>query len=180
MSHIYPGLSSWAKFSQPCPNYRGWETLCYRFVGKLKLQPADRKSGWGSSTVCVVVVTVVRAINGASIPGRVPHVRLRRTWAENGFFQCFHSMAQDPLFKATASRHMAKSVGEGCAPSFSAHVHLSEHGAPVQTDNRGWSSNSHRAHQLNLAKSEVQPSPSTSSHGKPQALKAVPSGLRRT
>ena len=38
----------------------------------------------GGSTVGVVVVTVVGAMNGASIPGRVPHVRLAYM-GRNGF-----------------------------------------------------------------------------------------------
>jgi hypothetical protein len=32
--------------------------------------------------------------------GRVPHVRQSGTWAENGFFQCFHSMGKDSCFLA--------------------------------------------------------------------------------
>ena len=35
------------------------------------------------------------------------------------------------LLAAVFSPH-SKSVGRGCAPSFSAHVRLGEHGAPVQ------------------------------------------------
>lgn len=27
--------------------------------------------------------------------GRVPHVRPQRTWAENGFFECFYSMRKN-------------------------------------------------------------------------------------
>ena len=41
--------------------------------------PAGRKSSWGRSTVGVVVATVVRAMNGASILGVVP-VQNRQPW----------------------------------------------------------------------------------------------------
>jgi hypothetical protein len=55
----------------------------------------------------------------------------QRTWAEYGFFQCFHSIHQGSLPLVVVFCSGSKSVG-GLRPSFSAHVRWGEHGAPVQ------------------------------------------------
>ena len=39
----------------------------------------------------------------------------RRTWAENGFFQCFHSLGKDSCSWPQFFRHVAKALG-GAAP----------------------------------------------------------------
>src|ERR1700733_7753539 len=42
----------------------------------------------------------------------------QRTWAENGFFKCFHSMHQDACPWPQSIRRDSKSVGRGWAPLF--------------------------------------------------------------
>jgi hypothetical protein len=56
----------------------------------------------------------------------------KRTWDENGFFKCFHFVLRGFLLLAAVFWPRCRSVGRGCAPSFSAHVRWGEHGAPVQ------------------------------------------------
>ena len=52
--------------------------------------------------------------------------------AENEFVKCFHSMChEDSTFSKRLCPH-SRSVGRGCAPSFSSQVRWGEHGAPVQ------------------------------------------------
>jgi len=47
------------------------------------------------------------------------------TWAENGFFQCFHFGVQEFLISSASVCLFRKSIGKGLRP-------LGEHGAPVQ------------------------------------------------
>jgi hypothetical protein len=78
------------------------------------------------------------SIGGFDLPtkvlgsGRVPHVRPSvhgpKTDSSNAFTACARS---DDLGRSHFAQ-LSKSVGRGCAPSFSAHVGLGEHGAPLK------------------------------------------------
>ncbi len=57
----------------------------------------------------------------------------QRTWAENGFFKCFHFTRNDCDSWAIVFPSRRRISGRGCAPSYSAHVRWGEHGAPSRT-----------------------------------------------
>jgi len=64
--------------------------------------------------------------------GRVPHVRPSVHGPKTDFSNAFTPCATILALRRSLFCPRSRSLGRGCAPSFSAHVRWGEHGAPVQ------------------------------------------------